>query len=162
MPASFLGHASLDRRVAKRQGAILTEREVHERVDAGKPRARSDMNAPCYDFLERDNLFNVSGTGSCAISTTVGSFLSLDSSLHVVSEARSFSNDNPVWVSADFSNTGHYFVDSQDPGVTLVSASGHDYSASAQESSPVPEPATLILLGTGLAAVAARRRLART
>ena len=57
----------------------------------------------------------------------------------------------PIQSAADFSSTGHLFVDTLTPGGQLSTLSGHDYS------SPVPGPASVWLLGTGLAGVFGRR-----
>jgi hypothetical protein len=61
--------------------------------------------------------------------------------------------------SVDASHTSTVFVDSLTPGVTLVAASGHDYSTAAA----VPEPATasLVLLGLAVVTTTARRRASR-
>ena len=48
----------------------------------------------------------------------------------------------------DFSNTGHIYVYSTTPGVTVLSASGHDYALPTVGA--VPEPATALLLSGGL------------
>ncbi len=52
--------------------------------------------------------------------------------------------------SVDFSHTARAFAWSNDPGVTLVAASGHDYAA-------VPEPASVAALGMGALALLRRR-----
>jgi hypothetical protein len=49
---------------------------------------------------------------------------------------------------ADFSNTGHIYVYSTTPGVTVLSESGHDYALPTVGA--VPEPATALLLSGGL------------
>jgi hypothetical protein len=57
---------------------------------------------------------------------------------------------------ADFANTGHVYVFSTTPGVTVLSASGHDYALA--DVSSVPEPAGALLLSGGLCALWLRRR----
>jgi hypothetical protein len=60
----------------------------------------------------------------------------------------------------DFSNTGHVYIFSTTPGVTVLSASGHDYALA--DVSAVPEPASGLLLSGGLCgAWIARRRAVR-
>jgi hypothetical protein len=49
---------------------------------------------------------------------------------------------------ADFANTGHVYVFSTTPGVTVLSASGHDYAV--PEVVAVPEPPIALLLAGGL------------
>ena len=58
---------------------------------------------------------------------------------------------------SDYSNTANFYADSLTPGVSLVSASGHDYA------SPVPEASSCLsfgglLVGLGGMAVRIRRR----
>jgi hypothetical protein len=50
---------------------------------------------------------------------------------------------------ANAANTAGFWIEVMTPGVTLSSASGHDYSSLPA----VPEPASVLLLGGGLAAV---------
>jgi len=60
---------------------------------------------------------------------------------------------------ADFADTGHVYVFSTTPGVTVLSASGHDY---ALQVAAVPEPPLALLLSGGLWTTwLARRRRAR-
>lgn len=47
------------------------------------------------------------------------------------------------------------------PTSNITDAANSDFGVSALSATPVPEPGTLVLLGSGLAAVAARRRLRR-
>jgi len=49
---------------------------------------------------------------------------------------------------ADFSNTGHVYVFSTTPGVSVLSASGHDYAL--PQIAAVPEPSIALLLSGGL------------
>jgi hypothetical protein len=61
---------------------------------------------------------------------------------------------------ADFANTGHVYVFSTTPGVTVLSASGHDYAL--PQVVAVPEPPIALLVSAGLSAAwLARRRRAR-
>nr|HET7858418.1 PEP-CTERM sorting domain-containing protein [Caldimonas sp.] len=58
---------------------------------------------------------------------------------------------------ADFANTGHVYVFSTTPGVTVLSASGHDYAL--PQVGAVPEPPITLLLAGGMCAMwLARRR----
>ena len=53
---------------------------------------------------------------------------------------------------ADASNTGHIYLDSSNPTLQFLAASGHHYAASARSDEPmpaVPTPAALPLLATG-------------
>ena len=53
---------------------------------------------------------------------------------------------------ADASNTGHIYLDSSNPTLQFLAASGHNYAASAPSDEPVsavPAPAALPLLATG-------------
>ena len=53
---------------------------------------------------------------------------------------------------ADASNTGHIYLDSSNPNLQFLAASGHHYAASALSDEPVsavPAPAALPLLATG-------------
>jgi hypothetical protein len=58
----------------------------------------------------------------------------------------------PILSAADFSSTGHLFVDVLTPGGELSTLSGHDYS------SPVPVPASVWLFGTALGLLGLRRK----
>jgi hypothetical protein len=64
---------------------------------------------------------------------------------------------------ADASNTLLTFLDPITPGLTITSASGHDYSTDAANggtpgTGAVPEPSSLALALSGLAFLAYRRR----
>jgi hypothetical protein len=67
---------------------------------------------------------------------------------------------------ADASNTAVAFLDPITPGLTIVSAIGHDYSTPSDTGpGTIPEPSTLALAGIGLALVAAglvRKRMKPT
>ena len=54
---------------------------------------------------------------------------------------------------ADYSATDHVYVTAMTPGLQIVSASGHDYSAPVS----TPEPGSLALVAAGLAACWVRR-----
>jgi len=58
---------------------------------------------------------------------------------------------------ANYANTLHTFVFSPTPGVVITSASGHDYSPTA-DAIATPEPASLFLLGGGLLGLGGRIR----
>lgn len=73
---------------------------------------------------------------------------------HVVSAFASASNGNAT-ASANAMNTSLLFFDVLTPGVSIVWNSGHDYSSAPV--SAVPEPSSLLFLGTGLAGLATRR-----
>ena len=47
---------------------------------------------------------------------------------------------------ADYSHTLNVYLDTTTPGASTVGLSGHDYASAAA----VPEPSTLLLLGSGL------------
>jgi hypothetical protein len=49
---------------------------------------------------------------------------------------------------ADFANTGHVYVSSTTPGVTVLSASGHDYTL--LQVAAVPEPSIAMLFSGGM------------
>ncbi len=61
---------------------------------------------------------------------------------------------------ASYGDTLHTFVFSPTPGVVITSVSGHDYSPTAP-TTPVPEPASLFLVGAGLLGICGRRRSRR-
>jgi len=99
----------------------------------------------------KDSTSNDGSSGIPIFQYYVGNRIQLSGDLQVhVTTARDAS------IEAQFGNTVHYFLNPQTAGVTLLSDSGHNYSA------PVaPEPISSILFLTGGVTLAARRYLGK-
>jgi hypothetical protein len=95
------------------------------------------------------NVSTLSGT----LSGFVGEVLTLSQSMELTTYVSGeYEFAHPSTSTVDFSDTIHFFGNAATPGVTLASASGHDYSA--------PEPSAVVLLAVGLGALGLFRRFA--
>jgi hypothetical protein len=99
--------------------------------------------------------------GTMTFNLEVGQTFIFTGQLQVVATADSFASEDGAFASSsvdtDASRTGEFFL--QPLGdFTLVTASGHDYSPTGVPSSPVPQPAALILVGLGAATLGVLRR----
>ena len=74
--------------------------------------------------------------------------LSSDQTVGIVSILNAGGSAYKGFFTADFANTGHVYVFSTTPGVTVLSASGHDYAL--PQVAAVPEPPIALLLAAGL------------
>lgn len=88
----------------------------------------------------------------------VGDTFVLEHGLNIMGEARVNTLTTPsAFVSILAGNTSHAFVDPLGD-FSIESASGHNYSRGLTSPAPVPEPGTWMLLGSGLAGLAACRK----
>jgi hypothetical protein len=80
--------------------------------------------------------------------TSLTAHLSSDQTVGIVSILDAGGSAYKGFFTADFANTGHVYVFSTTPGVTVLSASGHDYAL--PRVAAAPEPPIALLLAAGL------------
>jgi len=146
-------------------GTLSTNNGLQSIADVAASFSVSDLNGhtqtTSYNEEEKNGVITGGGSNPpFSFSAVVGEVLQINGSLQSIAGAADNLANPTGEATSDYSNTAHYYADPVTPGVTLVSASGHDYSAPA----PVPEASTTVSLGAllglgGLAlAVRARRR----
>jgi hypothetical protein len=113
---------------------------------------RSDMETN-YTLVGDRRQFDRLLTGT--YSTTVGAVIPI--SYQLITQATAYSvNGQLLQALSDFGSTGLFYIDSQTPEVTLISESGHDYTAPT----PVPTPALLPgLIGLGISVLRQRQKV---
>jgi hypothetical protein len=104
----------------------------------------SDYNVSQDSHITGAQYFDVIGT--------VGSYLDISSTLYADLDTIDTFNSTPQTAFAQTTGTLNSTFTSADSSVTITSASGHDYAE------PVPEPASLAVIGLGVLAILRRRK----
>ena len=139
-------HAKLDFdiKVSRADGGgnpVATLGTMHGTADLVRP--YSEMTGEIHDF----SFFEVVVGNNILVEMTLTS-----SAIFDAQDNPPRYNDITVWLTNDATNSLHLYASAVDAGVSLVSFSGHDYTA------PVPEPAPVFLGSAGLILLMLRRR----
>ncbi|WP_197046902.1 PEP-CTERM sorting domain-containing protein [Paucibacter sp. KBW04] len=103
--------------------------------------------------LSWDAKKNATGVYSLILNTQVGHTLTINGMLYAGADVSSYARTGRN-AEADFYHSAYYQLAPSVAGLNTTGLSGHDFLATA-----VPEPASYLLLGLGLAGLGIRRRL---